>query len=104
MPVLESLAFSSKKHANDDATAAGVRSTASPVSFPIPTLVQHLQMSLRNPIGKEEVTRSLRMLAEVAPEWVTLKELGRMLTVTIKGAGLRRDELMRKIESLLETM
>ncbi len=104
MPVLESLAFSSKKHANDDATAVGVRSAVSPVSFTIPTLVQHLQMSLRNPIGKEEVTRSLRMLAEVAPEWVTLKELGRMLTVTINGAGLRRDELMRKIESLLERM
>ena len=103
-PVLESLAFSSKKRANDDATAVISRSMETPVSFTMPTLVQHLQMSLRNPIGKEEIVRSIRMLAEVAPEWVGLKEVGRMLGVTIKGAGFRRDEIKRKIESLLETL
>ena len=105
MPVLESLAFSSTKHANDDAAAfVGVRSIASPVSFTMPTLVQHLQMSLRNPIGKEEVTRCVRMLADVAPEWVGLKEVGRVLAVTIKGAELRKDELGRRIETLLEKL
>ena len=103
-PVLESLAFSSKKHANDDAAAVAFRSMETPVSFTMPTLVQHLQMSLRNPIGKEEIIRSIRMLAEVAPEWVGLKEVGRMLGVTIKGAGFRRDEIKRKIGSLLETL
>lgn len=103
-PVLESLAFSSKKHANDDAATTSTKSTAHPVSFTMPTLVQHLQMSLRNPIGKEEVIRSIRVLAEVAPEWVGVKEVGKMLGVTIKSVGLKRHELRRKIESLLETL
>lgn len=102
-PVLESLASSSKKHANDDAAAAvGVRLMASPVSFTMPTLVQHLQMSLRNPIGKEEVIRCVRLLVDIVPEWVGLKEVGKVLAVTIKGAGfLRKDELERKIKSLI---
>ena len=99
--MLESLASSSSKHANDDAAAVGVRSMASLVSFTMPTLVQHLQMSLRNPIGKEEVIRSVKLLAEVAPEWVGLKELGKMLGVTIKGEGLRKDEMRRRMDSLL---
>lgn len=103
-PVLESLAFSSTKHANDDATAVDVRSMGSPVSFTMPTLVQYLQMSLRNPIGKEEIIRSVRILAEVAPEWVGLKEVGRMLSVTIKGTGFRKDGMKGKIESLLEKL
>ena len=103
-PVLESLAFSSKKHANDDAATISTKSSPHPVSFTMPTLVQHLQMSLRNPIGKEEVIRSVRVLAEVAPEWVGVKEVGRMLGVTIKSAGLQRHELRRKIEGLLETL
>lgn len=104
-PVLESLAFSSTKHANDDAAAVvGVRLMASPVSFTMPTLVQHLQMSLRNPIGKEEVVRCVKMMADVAPEWVWLKEVGRVLAVTIKGAGLGKDEIRRRIENLLENL
>lgn len=103
-PVLESLAVSSKKHANDDAATVGVTPMASPVSFTMPTLVQHLQMSLKNPIGKEEVIRSLKVLAEVAPEWVGLKEVGRMHGVTIKGAGLRKGEIAKRVESLLEKL
>ena len=103
-PVLESLAVSSKKPANDDAAAVAVRSVEAPVSFTMPTLVQHLQMSLRNPIGKEEIIGSIRMLAKVAPEWVGLKEVGRILGVTIKGAGFRKDEMKRKIEGLLEKL
>ncbi|KAM0795253.1 hypothetical protein BDR22DRAFT_871980 [Usnea florida] len=103
-PVLESLAVSSQKHANDDATTISTKSTVHPVSFTMPTLVQHLQMSLRNPIGKEEVLRSVKVLAEVAPEWVGVKQVGKMLGVTIKSAGLQRHELRRKIEGLLETL
>ena len=70
----------------------------------MPTLVQHLQMSLRNPIGKEEVVRCVKMMADVAPEWVGLKEVGRVLAVTIKGAGLGKDEIGRRIENLLEKL
>ena len=103
-PVLESLASSSKRHANDDAAAVGSRSTAFPVSFTMPTLVQHLQMSLRNPIGKEEVIRCVRMLADLVPESVGLKEVGKVLAVTIKGAGLKKDELEKRIGSSLEKL
>lgn len=108
-PVLESLAFSSKKHANDDAAAfraevgvSGRLMASSPVTFTMPTLVQHLQMSLRNPIGKEEGIRCVRLLADMVPEWVGLKEVGKVLAVTIKGVGgLRKDELERRVESLV---
>ena len=103
-PVLESLAISSKKHVNDDAAAVGIRSMASIVSFTMPTLVQHLQMSLRNPISKKEVVESLRLLADVAPEWVEVKEVGRMIGVTLRVAGPRKDEIGREIESLLENL
>ena len=103
-PVLESLASSSKRHANDDAAVVDTRSAAFPVSFTMPTLVQHLQMSLRNPIGKEEVIRCVRMLAEIVPEWVGLKEVGKVLAVTIKGAGLKKDELEKRIGSSLEKL
>ena len=104
-PVLGSLAFFSKKHANDDAAAAdGIGTITSPVSFTMPTLVQHLQMSLRNPIAKEEAIRCLKVLAEMVPEWVGLKEVGKVFAVTVKGGGLRKDELEKKIRSLLESL
>ena len=104
-PVLESLACSSKKHANDDAAAAdGIGTITSPVSFTMPTLLQHLQMSLRNPIAKEEAIRCLKVLAEMVPEWVGLKEVGKVFAVTVKGGGLRKDELEKKVQSLLESL
>ncbi|CAF9920041.1 MAG: hypothetical protein ALECFALPRED_001412 [Alectoria fallacina] len=102
-PVLESLANFSKKHVNDDVAAVGIRPMASIVSFTLPTLVQHLQMSLRNPISKKEVVESLRLLADAAPGWVEVKEVGRMIGVTLKVAG-SKDEIGRKIESLLENL
>ncbi|KAL8708130.1 MAG: hypothetical protein Q9225_007652, partial [Loekoesia sp. 1 TL-2023] len=44
-------------------------------TFTMPTIVQHLQMSLRNPIEKEEAVKAVRLLAEeVAPEWIGVKE------------------------------
>ncbi|KAL9005463.1 MAG: hypothetical protein Q9188_001741, partial [Gyalolechia gomerana] len=39
-------------------------------TFTMPTMVQHLQMSLKNPIEKEEAVRAVRLLAEeLAPGW-----------------------------------
>ena len=102
--MLESLASSSKRHANDDAAVVDSRSIASPVSFTMPMLAQHLQISLRNPIGKEEAIRCIRTLADLVPEWVGLKEVGKVLAVTIKGAGLRKDELEKRIKSSLEKL
>ncbi|MCJ1450782.1 hypothetical protein MMC28_001116 [Mycoblastus sanguinarius] len=103
-PVLESLASSSKKHDNDDALRGGFRQQTSHSSFTMPTLVQHLQMSLRNPIGKEEAVRSVRLLAAVAPEWIGVKEVGTLVGVTIRGSGLGREEIGRRIAKKVEKL
>lgn len=103
-PVIDSLAATSKKHANDDAVAEIFRSKVAHASFTMPTLVQHLQMSLRNPIGKEEAIRCVTLLAEVAPEWVGVREVGKMTGVTVRGAGVGRDEMGRRIKGLMEKL
>ncbi len=103
-PVLDSLAVSSKKHCDDDASAEVVRSRVAHASFTMPTVVQHLQMSLRNPIGKEEAIRCVRLLAEVVPEWVGVKEMGKMVGVTVRGLGIGRDELGRRIGMFAERL
>ena len=108
IPVLESLASSSSSKktssiddTDTDAIDGGSKSVSSPVSFTMPTLIQHLQMSLRNPIAKDEAVRSLRILAEeLAPESIKVKEMGKIVTVTIRGAGLRKIVSERRIESL----
>ncbi|CAO1602950.1 hypothetical protein XANCAGTX0491_006546 [Xanthoria calcicola] len=58
-------------------------------SFTMPTVVQHLQMSLRNPIEKEEAVRAVRLLAEeVAPGWVGVREIGKLVGVTVRRSGV----------------
>lgn len=96
-PVIESLSTSSKKHCDDDAAAEATRVRVTHASFTMPTLVQHLQMSLRNPIGKEEAVKCVRLLAEVVPEWIGVREVGRLVGVTVRGEGVGRDELRRRI-------
>lgn len=103
-PVLESLAVSSKKHCNDDAGAETARSRVTHVSFTMPTLVQHLQMSLRNPIGKEEAVRCVILLGEVTPEWVGVREVGKLTGVTVRGSGVGRDELGRRIKVSIDRL
>lgn len=103
-PIIDSLAASSKKHANDDAVAEIFKPKIPHASFTMPTLVQHLQMSLRNPIGKEEAVSCVRLLAEVAPEWVGVREVGRMIGVTVRGAGVGRGEMGRRIGGLMERL
>lgn len=73
-------------------------------SFTMPTLVQHLQMSLRNPIAKEDAIRCVRLLAgEVAPGWVKIKEVGKVIGVTVWRRGrMGREELAKKVEELLK--
>lgn len=103
-PVLGSLAISSKKHCDDDASAEVARSRVTHASFTMPTVVQHLQMSLRNPIGKEEAARCVRLMVEVVPEWVDVKAVGKMVGVTIRGSGIGRDDLGRRIGTLAERL
>ncbi|KAL8783102.1 MAG: hypothetical protein Q9213_004859 [Squamulea squamosa] len=68
-------------------------------SFTMPMVVQHLQMSLRNPIEKEEAVRAVKLLAEeVAPGWVGVKEVGKLVGVTVrKGGILGGREAVRRI-------
>lgn len=73
-------------------------------SFTMPTLVQHLQMSLRNPIGKEEAVGCVRLLTEVAPEWVGVRCVGKMVGVTVRGAGVGREEMGRRVGVLMEKL
>ncbi|KAL2045561.1 hypothetical protein N7G274_001989 [Stereocaulon virgatum] len=100
-PVLESLAVSSKTHANDDAVAEIFKWKVAHVSFTMPTLIQHLQMSLRNPIGKEEAVTCVRLLAEVVPDWISVREVGKIVGVTVRGEGVDRREMGRIIERMV---
>ncbi|MCJ1308700.1 hypothetical protein MMC25_002354 [Agyrium rufum] len=45
-------------------------------SFTMPMIVQHLQTSLKNPIAKEDVVRSMRLLGDerIGKGWVVLRE------------------------------
>lgn len=72
-------------------------------SFTMATLVQHLQMSLRNPIAKEEAIRCVRLLAdEVVPEWIGVRQVGKLVGVTVrKGRRVGREEVKRRVEGLL---
>lgn len=101
-PVLDSLAVSSNKHCDNDADAEAAKSRVTHASFTMPTVVQHLQMSLRNPIGKEEGMRCVRLLAEIVPEWVGVREVGKVVSVTVRGLGIGRDELERRIGRFTE--
>ncbi|MCJ1376492.1 hypothetical protein MMC20_007735 [Loxospora ochrophaea] len=72
-------------------------------SFTMATLVQNLQMSMRNPIGREESERCVRALAEeVAPEWVEVASLGKVVGVTFRRGGVRKSEWRERIRGLLE--
>lgn len=72
-------------------------------SFTMPTLIQHLQMSLKNPISKEDAVSCVKLLAtEVAPNWVKIKEVGKVVGVTVwRGGRINKEELVGRIEELL---
>ncbi len=58
--------------------------TTRKISMLLPTLIQHLQNSLRNPISKEEAERSIRVLAnDIAPDWIRVVKMGKMAVVVI---------------------
>lgn len=74
-------------------------------SFTMPTVVQHLQMSLRNPIEKEEAVRAVRLLAEeVAPGWVGVREIGKLVGVTVRRSGVvgGREAVKGTVKRLIE--
>ncbi|KAL6721361.1 hypothetical protein ACLMJK_000464 [Lecanora helva] len=104
-PVLESLVLASRKHCNDDADEAGaVRARGGNVAFTMPMVIQHLQMSLRNPIGREEAGGCLKLLAEVVPEWVEVRSLGKLVSVVVRGKGIGRERLRERIEGFVDRL
>ena len=74
-------------------------------SFTMPTLTQYLQMSLRNPISKDDASRCVRMLAELAPEWVGVREVGKCVGVTVRrGCAVAREEMDSRVKGMLEKL
>ncbi|KAL8832873.1 MAG: hypothetical protein Q9170_004715 [Blastenia crenularia] len=73
-------------------------------TYTMATVVQHLQMSLRNPIEKEVAVRAVRLLAEeVAPGWIGVREVGKVVGVTVRkgGVGCRREDVGKKVKELV---
>lgn len=108
-PVLQSLAVGAQKHDNGDtaeyADGAAARErrplVQRQVSFTMATLVQVLQGSLRNPIARDEAVACVMLMAEVVPEWVTVREVGRCVGVVVRGGGVGRGELEGRVKGLL---
>ncbi|KAL8797476.1 MAG: hypothetical protein Q9195_000292 [Heterodermia aff. obscurata] len=74
-------------------------------SFTMPTLVQHLQMSLRNQISKDDAIRCITLLAEIVPEWVCIKQVGKCIGVTIRrGGAVGRNEIDKRIQHMIEIL
>ncbi|KAI9699693.1 MAG: hypothetical protein M1836_002727 [Candelina mexicana] len=70
------------------------------ISFTLPTLLQILQNSLRNPISSEEAALCMRLLAqEVAPGWITVAVMGGVTGVVVQ-KGRRPD--MVEIQSTIK--
>ena len=103
-PVLQSLAVSSKKHCNNDAIREVGNTNKAHISFTMPTLVQHLQMSSRNPVGNEEAARCVKLLEDVTPEWISVKKVGKAICVTVRGEGIGRDELGGRVKRLIDLL
>jgi hypothetical protein len=97
IPVLEILTTSGSRSSHNGAIEEASGNTVS--SFTMPTVVQHLQMSLRNPISREEAERCVGLLAdEIAPGWVGIREVGRLKGVTVRRVkGLGREEISERI-------
>jgi hypothetical protein len=110
IPVLDILTASTARSLPNSQASDSDTNTQTPTepkalqthSFTMPTLVQHLQMSLRNPISKGEAVRCVRVLAEVVPEWVGVREVGRLVGVTMREGGrCGREEVERRIAGTL---
>jgi len=101
--VLQSLYVSRQRHCNSDAAVlnAGYPTGGGrQVSFTMTALVENLRMSLRNPIGKEEGVRCVRLVAEVCPEWVRVREVGRVVGIKVTGQGVGGGEMWRRVREV----
>lgn len=103
-PVLESLALSAQGHRNDDAEADPWAQVAKHVSFTMPTLVQNIQMSLRNPIASEDAAGCVKVMGEILPEWISVREVRGMIGVTIKGKAVGKPWMESKVADALRRL
>ena len=103
-PVLESLALSAQGHRNDDAEADPWAQVVKHVSFTMPTLVQNIQMSLRNPIASEDAAGCVKVMGEILPEWISVREVRGMVGVTIKGKAVGKPWMESKVADALRRL
>ena len=103
-PVLESLALSAQGHHNDDAEDDPWAQVAKHVSFTMPTLVQNIQMSLRNPIASEDAAICVKVMGEILPGWISVREVRGMKGVTIKGKALGKPWMESKVADALRRL
>ncbi|MCJ1289099.1 hypothetical protein MMC34_000631 [Xylographa carneopallida] len=97
IPVLEILTSSASR--GDDIKEIRLGSASEVFSFTMPTMIQHLKMSLRNPISKDEAARCVGLLAEeIAPGWVGTRDVGKLKGVTVRSvSGIGREDMRRRI-------
>lgn len=106
-PVIELLTSSASQPSSFEPSPASCSTSQTrergTYSCTMPTLVQNLQMSIKNPISKEDAVRCVRLLAEeIAPAWVKIKELGRVVGVTVwKAESVGKEELLKRVQDLL---
>lgn len=98
IPVIEILTSSGSKTQNPN------RVEVQTFSFTLPTLVQHLQNSLRHPISRDEVERCVDLLTgEVAPGWIRARRVGKVLGLTVdRGGAVGREEMGLRVERALD--
>lgn len=103
VPVLNILSTSTGASSASLSAAARPATEGKKVSFNLPTLVQTLQNSLRNPISKAEAELCVVLLAEeVVPEWVRLVRCGKVLGVVVSaGSGAGMGEVRERVRGLL---
>lgn len=99
--VLESMALSRQRHRNDDAEGDPFQQVATSVSFTLPALVQNVQMSLRNPVSHDEAIICATLLAELVPEWISMREVGKIVGILIRGQGIGRPALSMRVQKEL---
>ena len=99
--VLESMALSRQRHRNDDADQDPFQQAATSVSFTLPALVQNVQMSLRNPISHDEAVLCATLLAELVPEWISVREVGKIVAILIRGQGIGRPAMSVRVQKEL---
>ncbi|KAG7009100.1 hypothetical protein G7Y79_00003g009680 [Physcia stellaris] len=106
VPVLELLTSGTISRVQQSTTPLGNPQLQTQTqSFTMSTLVQNLQMSLRNPISKDDAVRCIRLLAEIVPGWVGVREVGKCIGVTVRrGGAVGRDEVDRRVRRMLEKM